>query len=747
MEATVAACKGDFGAVLSTSPYSMDVSLSLRGDSDRSDGSDSDGSDGPPRAARRGARQSTLSARPVPGASRPLSVTSTGHRGHARGVLGVGAAKPSGGSGAGAPGTSAAARTAHGADGRGADHSRVIIWLDADCFYAQCAMRLHPEFVDVPMGVRQKYLLVTAQYHARRRGVPKMIPVKAALEACPDLVIIDGSELAPFRRASAALLKVAQRCNSLGVTTSPAMDEWVLDITKEVERRQRWSEAEELAHKRRMLEVYRKATEVAKRSGSYGGLLDPVEADREHEGWSGYAYPAPEDPAHRDAAGCACGCADRLRVGAQFCRELRATIFAEVGITTCGGIATCLFAGKHGAEMNKPNQQTVMLPRALPAYLAPLPVRRLPGCGRRFSRVLKQINVETCEQLRNMPLQVLEEVLPAAVAKVLRDMSSGIDPRPVGTARPPVQMGEEDSMGRCDTYKAVKRKVWELCDSLVPRVDNDFRTNGRLPSTIRVHIRHKAADGVNAHYGAATTKQAPLPVDVFTVDASDEHGGGYAEWTAAAMSDSDRSAALAPDRARAGDPRVGRLANAALTVLNRLVDVGKPFNLTVINVTLTDFSVSREIPNCGCDISRLLSKTAQEAPETRLTRSPAAPHRPIPMARRESTAPVARGPLRKMLITAASPRKRSRVDHGDADPGSSRAAVSAAGGSVAGVSGMDAEVPSNVDREVFCSLPKELQDEIRRSWADGPPAAAQAKRPVLAAKRKRGALDSFLSRG
>ena len=48
-------------------------------------------------------------------------------------------------------------------------------------------------------GVTQKYLIVTANYPARSFGVSKLMGIKDAQQRCPDLVLISGEDLTPYR--------------------------------------------------------------------------------------------------------------------------------------------------------------------------------------------------------------------------------------------------------------------------------------------------------------------------------------------------------------------------------------------------------------------------------------------------------------------------------------------------------------------------------------------------------------------
>lgn len=52
------------------------------------------------------------------------------------------------------------------------------------------------------LGVQQKYIVVTCNYEARKLGVKKMMSVKDAKEKCPQLILVNGEDLTPYREMS-----------------------------------------------------------------------------------------------------------------------------------------------------------------------------------------------------------------------------------------------------------------------------------------------------------------------------------------------------------------------------------------------------------------------------------------------------------------------------------------------------------------------------------------------------------------
>ena len=71
-------------------------------------------------------------------------------------------------------------------------------------------------FLMLQIGITQKYLVVTTSYEARRRGITKLMGIAEARQKCPDLMLVSGEDLGPYRAASRAILDVLRR---FGVST------------------------------------------------------------------------------------------------------------------------------------------------------------------------------------------------------------------------------------------------------------------------------------------------------------------------------------------------------------------------------------------------------------------------------------------------------------------------------------------------------------------------------------------------
>jgi DNA polymerase IV (archaeal DinB-like DNA polymerase) len=110
--------------------------------------------------------------------------------------------------------------------------------------------------------------------------------------------------------------------------------------------------------------------------------------------------------------------------------EISATIYRRLGLSCSIGIAPSKLVAKIASDFRKPDGLTVVEPAALPAFLAPMPVRKIPGIGKKTETALFEIGIRTIGELAEQDIQVLMGTFGRG-AVVLRQASLGIDDREV----------------------------------------------------------------------------------------------------------------------------------------------------------------------------------------------------------------------------------------------------------------------------------------------------------------------------
>jgi nucleotidyltransferase/DNA polymerase involved in DNA repair len=370
--------------------------------------------------------------------------------------------------------------------GDGAD-GRVIACLDLDCFYAQVLEQMFPESRGRPVGVLQgNCVITTCNYRARERGVTKLMSLDAAKKQCPELVVLDGSDLTPFRAASERIAAVLE---GFGAPVERlGMDESFLDLT--------------------ML-----ATSRARQRP----------ADARYEGHV-LGTPAACDSAH----------ALLLAEGSRIVLEMRTAVRDTLGLTCSGGVGASRLAAKLGAEANKPDQQSTVLPGALTAMLPGLPFRRLQGVGGRAAcKALLAAYIAAgepggmlpsgaeytallCRHVAALPLATLERALGTpALARQAWAMVRGEDRRPVTQSEPPKTVScETTTVPHPRDQPAAVDALGLLCGRLLGLAATRLARRD-LPRTLRVSISDKGPDGDALREDRVnTSKQAKVDGEV-----------------------------------------------------------------------------------------------------------------------------------------------------------------------------------------------------------------------------------------
>lgn len=110
------------------------------------------------------------------------------------------------------------------------------------------------------------------------------------------------------------------------------------------------------------------------------------------------------DEAYLDATGTErlFGTVDRLVA------RIKANVRETTGGLTCSvGVAPVKFLAKICSDINKPDGVFILRPEAVDAFLCALPVRRLPGVGRRMAEQLASMGIVRVEQLRRVSAESL----------------------------------------------------------------------------------------------------------------------------------------------------------------------------------------------------------------------------------------------------------------------------------------------------------------------------------------------------
>jgi DNA polymerase-4 len=169
----------------------------------------------------------------------------------------------------------------------------------------------------------------------------------------------------------------------------------------------------------------------------------------------------------------------------EIAQAIKRRIFESTALTSSIGVASNKLVAKIASDLDKPDGLVVVPVEDTRAILDPLPVRVIPGIGRKTRARLSAKNIETVADLRNAPDRDLEPIFGRFTQKT-RDRASGIDARPVEPSRPDKSISAEETFDRDLNEKSdMDRQLLALAEKTASRI----RARELVTGTVQVKIR------------------------------------------------------------------------------------------------------------------------------------------------------------------------------------------------------------------------------------------------------------------
>ncbi|GAA5864259.1 hypothetical protein JCM3774_001272 [Rhodotorula dairenensis] len=376
-------------------------------------------------------------------------------------------------------------------NGGAANPLRTIAHIDIDAAYAAMEMARLKIPADQPMAVQQWNGLIAVNYPARAYGITRHETPAEALKKCPDLMLVhvqtykngetvpgywDGAKpethkvsLDMYRKESKKILAVFQRFCPL--VEKASIDESFLDLTLPVRARllklypalatapsgdldtplpfpaelSITSDSIKWAALGNLVPISGQKRDKVKRLDPTGmpvpSSSSPVKASQatmpgeagQEEGGEAMLAPAEQPDAHVSESpepvdppltwSDIC-----LALGAEIVRETRAAVTEELGYTCSAGIATNKMLAKLTSAWKKPNAQTILRYRAVPAFLRPMPFQKIRNLGGKLGNAVKEAyEANTVGDLLDYSLFDLKAKLGDASGMWLWEMVRGLD--------------------------------------------------------------------------------------------------------------------------------------------------------------------------------------------------------------------------------------------------------------------------------------------------------------------------------
>jgi DNA polymerase-4 len=166
---------------------------------------------------------------------------------------------------------------------------------------------------------------------------------------------------------------------------------------------------------------------------------------------------------------------------------VRAVVRARTRLSCSLGVATSKVVAKIASDRRKPGGLTVVRPGREAAFLAPFPIRLLPGVGPRAEERLVAAGIETIGGLAALDDGELQSVFHGVVGRQLRDRARGLDPRRLEVSTERISISNEETFARDigdpeRLHEELRRQASRLAEHL--------RVRGQVARTVTTKLRY-----------------------------------------------------------------------------------------------------------------------------------------------------------------------------------------------------------------------------------------------------------------
>ena len=164
---------------------------------------------------------------------------------------------------------------------------------------------------------------------------------------------------------------------------------------------------------------------------------------------------------------------------------VQAVVRARTRLSCSLGVASSKVVAKVASDRRKPAGLTVVRPGREAAFLAPLPLRLLPGVGPRADERLRAAGIETIGALAALPDD--DPLLRGKVGAMLRDRARGIDPRALELSTERISISQEETFPQ-DVGDA--ERLHDELQRMAARLAQHLQSRAQTARTVTTKLRY-----------------------------------------------------------------------------------------------------------------------------------------------------------------------------------------------------------------------------------------------------------------
>ena len=181
------------------------------------------------------------------------------------------------------------------------------------------------------------------------------------------------------------------------------------------------------------------------------------------------------------------GSARRHGPAPQIAALIRDRVLAECSLHASFGVATCKTVAKVASELRKPRGFVVVAAGDEASFLAPLPLRSLPGLGPATETALSGLGIRTLGELAALPLELVQRRVGNVQGRSIWERARGVDESPVTVPGRPRSVSREETFARDLDDRA---KLGQRLADLSADVASRLRAGAWTARTVTLKLRY-----------------------------------------------------------------------------------------------------------------------------------------------------------------------------------------------------------------------------------------------------------------
>ncbi|MGI0059933.1 MAG: DNA polymerase IV, partial [Nitrosotalea sp.] len=159
---------------------------------------------------------------------------------------------------------------------------------------------------------------------------------------------------------------------------------------------------------------------------------------------------------------------------AHLAQQLKNSLRSAIKLSSTIGVSSNKLVSKIASGYKKPDGLTIVEPQTIESFLDPLPIRTIPGIGKKSEEKFSEMNLETILQLRNVDVFTLNGLFGRKIGAYIYNAARGIDEEPVSPRHDPIQYSRIVTLKQdSKDFDFLVNDLEKLCDDLYKAIVRD----------------------------------------------------------------------------------------------------------------------------------------------------------------------------------------------------------------------------------------------------------------------------------